>query len=203
MTVILVSLEVPMENRIGRRAIYAVVTAIFVFGVVIIGVAILRRPPENCALCGYGDGTLHHAPVLIDLSDGTSLEMRVYDQLVTKANEISQIQQTGTFSLVSLNGNSGYRDTCDQTCRIFLPTEGVGYRTRLFCDDCKNLLKECSDYGYALADLYDRDSIEVFNIAEGVSHTIRDYEVTAEYNSELDELELVVHGIAEGLTFVD
>jgi len=92
-------------------------TALFCGVLLLIISALMLREPEICSLCGSGEERPYHAPVLVDLSTGESIELRVYDMEITNQMEIAQEQTTGTFCPLRLNGHSGYRDTCDQTCR--------------------------------------------------------------------------------------
>lgn len=193
-----------MLNCITRNLKKAVLAAV-VLVLCLAGAVILTNniEPSVCSLCGSGEVRPYHAPVLVDLSTGESIELRVYDMVITNQMEIAQEQTTGTFSPLHFEGHSGYRDTCDQTCRIFLPKENPNLKNKYFCKECRDLLVEHKDSGFVLADLFDREAVQVYGIFEGASHTIRDYEVTVQWNAEVEELEVLVHGTIEGLTFID
>lgn len=162
------------------------------------------RQPEVCALCGSGSRDRYHAPVIINLTTGQSNEMRIYDSALPGAEyEIDKIQNTGTFSFASCAGYTGRRDTCSHTCTVDLPRETKGLRVSHFCSDCRLLLKEYSNDGFILADLYDEDAIEIHPVTIGSDYTIRDYQITVNETEDPEEMELVVLGQAEGLIFVD
>ena len=178
-------------------------TALFCGVLLLIISALMLREPEICSLCGSGEERPYHAPVLVDLSTGESIELRVYDMEITNQMEIAQEQTTGTFCPLRLNGHSGYRDTCDQTCRIYLPLEAPSLRQKHFCKECRVVLREFKEAGFVLADVYDRDDVKVYGIPEGATYTIRDYDVTVRWNEEVEDLEVLVQGTIEGLTFID
>ena len=54
-----------------------------------------------------------------------------------------------------------------------------------------------------IADFYDTDSFELFEIVDGATYTIRDYGVTITKGTTDKALEVCVQGKAEGLVFVD
>ena len=175
-------------------------------GIVFTGVALYLtyRQPEVCALCGSGNRGRYQAPVIFNLATGQSNEMRVYDpNLPISEYEIAPIQTTGTFSFASCAGYTGRRDTCSHTCTVDLPIETKGLKVSHFCSDCRALLKEHSENGFVLADLYIEDVIEIYPVAIGEDYIIRDYQITVSETEDQSEMELVVLGIAEGLSFVD
>lgn len=162
------------------------------------------RQPEVCALCGSGNRERYQAPVLLNLATGQSNEMRIYDpNLPISEYEIAPVQTTGTFSFASCAGYTGRRDTCSHTCTVDLPIETQGMKVSCFCSDCRELLKDHAENGFVLADLYTEDVIEIYPVAIGEDYTVRDYRITVSETDDRSEMELVVLGIAEGLTFVD
>lgn len=162
------------------------------------------RQPEVCALCGSGNRERYQAPVLLNLATGQSNEMRIYDpNLPISEYEIAPIQATGTFSFASCAGYTGRRDTCSHTCTVDLPIGMQGMKVSYFCSDCRELLKDHAENGFVLADLYTEDEIEIYPVAIGEDYTVRDYRITVSETDDQSEMELVVLGIAEGLTFVD
>ena len=64
-------------------------------------------------------------------------------------------------------------------------------------------MKNHAENGFVLADLYVEDAIDVYPVTVGADYTIRDYRITVSETEDQSEMELVVLGIAEGLTFVD
>lgn len=162
------------------------------------------RQPKVCSLCGSGNRERYQAPVILNLTTGQSNEMRIYDpNLPISEYEIAPIQTTGTFSFAACAGYTGRRDTCSHTCTVDLPTETKGLKLSCFCSDCRVLLKDHSENGFVLADLYVEDVIEIYPVAIGADYTIRDYRITVAETENQSEMELIVLGIAEGLTFVD
>lgn len=162
------------------------------------------RQPEVCSLCGSGKRERYQAPVILNLTTGQSNEMRIYDpDLPLLEYEIAPIQTTGTFSFASCAGYTGRRDTCSHTCTVDLPIETKGLKVSNFCLDCRVLLKDHAENGFVLADLYVEDAIDIYPATVGADYTIRDYRITVSETKVRSEMELIVLGIAEGLTFVD
>lgn len=147
------------------------------------------------ALSGAGDPQSHN---------WQSNEMRIYDpDLPLLEYEIAPIQTTGTFSFASCAGYTGRRDTCSHTCTVDLPIETKGLKVSHFCSDCRVLLKDHAENGFVMADLYVEDAIDIYPVTVGADYTIRDYRITVSETKVRSEMELIVLGIAEGLTFVD
>lgn len=104
---------------------------------------------------------------------------------------------------LSCAGYTGRRDTCSHTCTVDLPIETKGLKVSHFCLDCRVLLKDHAENGFVLADLYVEDAIDIYPATVGADYTIRDYRITVSEAKVRSEMELIVIGIAEGLTFVD
>ena len=68
-----------------------------------------------------------------------------------------------------------------------LPSSPEGPRREWFCS----------------ADLYVEDAIDIYPATVGADYTIRDYRFAVSEAKVWSEMELIVRGIAEGLTFVD
>ena len=149
------------------------------------------RQPEVCSLCGSGKRERYQAPVILN------------PDLPFSEYEIAPIQTTGTFSFASCAGYTGRRDTCSHTCTVDLPIETKGLKVSHFCLDCRVLLKDHAENGFVLADLYVEDAIDIYPATVGADYTIRDYRITVSEAKVRSEMELIVLGIAEGLTFVD
>lgn len=153
---------------------------------------------------GSGKRERYQAPVILNLTTGQSNEMRICDpDLPFSEYEIAPIQTTGTFSFASCTGYTGRRDTCSHTCTVDLPIETKGLKVSHFCLDCRVLLKDHAENGFVLADLYVEDAIGIYPATVGADYTIRDYRITVSEAKVRSEMELIVLGIAEGLTFVD
>ena len=86
---------------------------------------------------------------------------------------------------------------------VDLPIETKGLKVSNFCLDCRVLLKDHAENGFVLADLYVEDAIDIYPATVGADYTIRDYRITVSETKVRSEMELIVLGIAEGLTFVD
>ena len=87
-----------------------------------------------------------------------------------------------------------------QNCQQTEPCTVEEIRNRL---DCRVLLKDHAENGFVLADLYVEDAIDIYPATVGADYTIRDYRITVSEAKVRSEMELIVLGIAEGLTFVD
>ena len=72
-----------------------------------------------------------------------------------------------------------------------------------FCSECRERLSASKKRGFVLADFYNDNAFEVFEIVDGAAYTIRDYEVTITKGTTDKVLEVCVQGKAEGLVFVD
>ena len=72
-----------------------------------------------------------------------------------------------------------------------------------FCSECRERLSASKKQRFVIADFYDTDSFELFEIVDGATYTIRDYEVTITKGTTDKALEVCVQGKAEGLVFVD
>lgn len=64
-------------------------------------------------------------------------------------------------------------------------------------------MKDHAENGFVMADLYVEDAIDIYPVTVGADYTIRDYRITVSETKVRSEMELIVLGIAEGLTFVD
>lgn len=156
---------------------------------------IASTEPKICALCGSGDGTAYHAPCLLNLATGKMGEMRVFDYRPESSLELSERQQTGTFSFLYIDGEvSAYRDTCNQSSHATLPVELPSMKKRLFCQKCRALLSSANSSGYVLVDLYDLDAIQIFPISAGDKYEIRNYSVAITNHNETGQLSVDIMG---------
>ena len=62
-----------------------------------------------------------------------------------------------------------------------------------FCKSCRVLLTGCGT-GYVLADLYERGTPSVFAIEDGLSFSVRCYDIAVSYNEEKELFEMVIVG---------
>lgn len=139
---------------------------------------LLTPEPDLCALCGYGGGPRYHAPCLVNLSTGEVGEMRIYDPDPVRIWEVSEVQQSGTFSLLRCAGVTAVRDTDAHTCTAGLPRRADGLAPEHFCRNCRVRIAEASRRGFILADLYDLADIQVYALSGEASYSIRGYDVS-------------------------
>ncbi len=154
--------------------------------------------PEQCALCGNGEGMRYHAPCLVDLSTGEVGELTVYTPHRRLVGEIApeEAQQTGTFNFFSCASLHGVRDTCNHTCQMTIPLEEMGMMNPgCFCRKCRELLAGAGIEGYILVDLYDIDHIKAYPVREGEVYTIRDYVVDVTCDHKNKEFDVDVRGL--------
>ena len=138
----------------------------------------LTPEPDLCALCGYGGGPRYHAPCLVNLSTGEVGEMRIYDPDPVRIWEVSEVQQSGTFSLLRCAGVTAVRDTDAHTCTAGLPRRADGLAPEHFCRNCRARIAEASHRGFILADLYDLADIQVYALSGEASYSVRGYDVS-------------------------
>lgn len=110
---------------------------------------------------------------------------------------------TGTFGFIYCAGITGVRDTCWHTCKVEIPSDAKRMVPSYFCSKCREKLAASKKQGFVLADFYNDNAFEVFEIVNGATYTIRDYEVTITKGTTDEALEVCVQGKAEGLVFVD
>lgn len=138
----------------------------------------LTPEPDLCALCGYGGGPRYHAPCLVNLSTGEVGEMRIYDPDPVRIWEVSEVQQSGTFSLLRCAGVTAVRDTDAHTCTAGLPRRADGLAPEHFCRNCRARIAEASRRGFILADLYDLADIQVYALSGEASYSVHGYDVS-------------------------
>ena len=166
--------------------------------------AVIAELPKCCAVCGNGEGSRYHAPVLVNLSTGEIGEMRIYDPDLPRSDfNIAPIQQTGTFSFARYAGLTGIKDTCSHTSSVEIPKKLEPMNMEHFCRECRAILAKTASEGFVLLDLFDLKEIKAYAVVEGTEYTIRDYAVTVYWDDATDGLTLEVRGEMEGLTFVD
>ena len=160
--------------------------------------------PEVCSLCEYGEAMTYHAPVLVNLSTGEVGEMRVYkSEKYGDTLELAPIQQTGTFAFVKCAGLTGQQDTCSHTFKIDIPREIETMNIGRFCCDCRVLLAETNNSGFAIVDCFDLGNMKAYNIENGAEYAIRDYTVSVNEETHNDQLSVTVCGNANNLIFID
>ncbi len=154
----------------------------------------LTPEPDLCALCGYGGGPRYHAPCLVNLSTGEVGEMRIYDPDPVRIWEVSEVQQSGTFSLLRCAGVTAVRDTDAHTCTAGLPRRADGLAPEHFCRNCRARIAEVSRQGFILADLYDLTDIRTYALPSEAARSIRDYDVAIRRGQRAGFLSVEVTG---------
>jgi len=161
--------------------------------------AISKLPePEQCALCGNGEGMRYHAPCLVNLSTGRLGELAVYTSHSRLVGEIApeEKQQTGTFNFQPCAGLMAIRDTYNHICQVSIPFENMAIMNPgHFCWDCRLLLAEAGIKGYLLVDLYDIDHIKAYPIQNDEAYTIRNYVISIAQDRKFKELDIDVRGL--------
>lgn len=155
---------------------------------------LLTPEPDLCALCGYGGGPRYHAPCLVNLSTGEVGEMRIYDPDPVRIWEVSEVQQSGTFSLLRCAGVTAVRDTDAHTCTAGLPRRADGLASEHFCRNCRARIAEVSRQGFILADLYDLTDIRTYALSGEAACSIRDYDVAVRCGQRAGFLSVEVTG---------
>lgn len=133
--------------------------------------------PDSCSICG--DGIRYQAPVLVNLNTGMTWELEIYDRDPRQPWEVSEEQRWDDWVFRFLDENATMSWSSEDHTNIVNIRENLGkFDPPHFCHDCRALLAETSDEGYALLDLYDLENIQTFAVEEGKEHIIRDYTVS-------------------------
>ena len=121
--------------------------------------------------------------------------MAIYDPHPTEIGEVTETPKkghvsyfTGAGALIEQNPDQGY-------CKATLAKEepiGPGY----FCYECRRIISDLDKDGYIIADMYDPNSVSVYQIWNGAKYEIRDYLITVN-KTENKCLEVEVHGLLE------
>ena len=145
---------------------------------------------KECVLC---NAFPRHAPCLVDLNSGKICELEIYQPHHTKVAELSDEQYGGYMSLVQFGDINGILLGADRV-ELEAPAKATGLRDSLFCKDCRKLLKDSNCQGYILADLRNPEELSVWQIAEGISASVRCYEIDITASSDSRELLIVMKG---------
>ena len=113
------------------------------------------------------------------------------------------LQQTGTFAFVKCAGLTGQQDTCSHTFKIDIPREIETMNIGRFCCDCRVLLAETNNSGFAIVDCFDLGNMKAYNIENGAEYAIRDYTVSVNEETRINQLSVTVCGNANNLIFID
>ena len=145
---------------------------------------------KECVLC---NAFPRHAPCLVDLNSGKICELEIYQPHHTKVAELSDEQYGGYMSLVQFGDISGILLGADRV-ELEAPAKATGIRDSLFSKDGRKLLKDSNCQGYILADLRKPEELAVWQIAEGISASVRCYEIDITASSDSRELLIVMKG---------
>lgn len=149
--------------------------------------------PAECALC---DAFPRHAPCLVNLNTGELYELVIYQPHHTKVAELSEEQRGGYMSLVHFGDISGILLGADRV-ELKSPEKLTGIQNGLFCNNCRKLLKENNCKGYVFADLRTPETPTVWKIADGVSFSVRCYDVQISQGDETGKLKILMTGTLE------
>lgn len=151
--------------------------------------------PESaeCVLC---DVFPKHAPCLVNLNSGEIRELEIYQPHPTKVAELSEEQHSGYMSLVQFGEISGILIGAEYVA-LEAPTKAAGMLDDLFCEDYRKLLKENKCQGYILADLRNPDTPVVWKIEDGVSFSVRCYDIQISESDETGKLRILMIGTFE------
>lgn len=146
--------------------------------------------PERCSMC---DDLPRHAPCIINLSTGELLELDVYEPHPFLVGEIAEEQRGGYFSFVRGAGVEGYKLGAESVT-ITIPARSDKLDRNYFCNSCRELLADYEKDGYILVDLKNTEQPTIYRIEDGVSFSLRCYEVAVQNLDETSEYEISVIG---------
>ena len=145
---------------------------------------------KECVLC---DAFPRHAPCLVDLNSGKICELEIYQPHHTKVAELSDEQYGGYMSLVQFGDINGILLGADRV-ELEAPIKSTGIQDSLFCKDCRKLLKDSNCQGYILADLRTPATPSVWTIKDGISFSVRCYEIDITAADDSETLIVVMRG---------
>ena len=146
---------------------------------------------EDCPLCRLDNA--YHAPLVMNLTTGEVLELRVYEPHPIHAFELAEDQSGGYARLVAGAGLVVICDTTTHTASVTMPEEMGKINEDLFCRGCRSLLTAADAEGYAIISSYASEPLGVYAVKEGAMYEIRDYAVTIS-RDDRDRLEVNVVG---------
>ena len=145
---------------------------------------------KECVLC---NAFPRHAPCLVDLNSGKICELEIYQPHHTKVAELSDEQYGGYMSLVQFGDINGILLGADRV-ELEAPIKSTGIQDSLFCKDCRKLLKDSNCQGYILADLRTPATPSVWTIKDGISFSVRCYEIDITAADDSETLIVVMRG---------
>ena len=102
--------------------------------------------------------------------------MEIYDPHPYKVAEIAEEQPGGYFSFVRGAGLDGHMVAAEYLSAT-IPVNVEHMNKEHFCSDCRELLDDYKRCGYVLADVRYPESPVLYPIKEGVTFSLRFYEV--------------------------
>lgn len=151
--------------------------------------------PEICSVCQEGDGIRYHAPVLVNLSTGRIRELKIYDNDPRMPWEVAEEQRWDDWVFTVIDDNATMSWSSVDHTNVAHIGEGLEkFNPSHFCRDCRALLAETGNRGYAILDLYDLGNIQAFAVKAGSEYTIRDYTVSIYKDSDNGGLTVEVTG---------
>jgi len=180
----LVCLFISFRGDSVKKHLWWVLIIVFVFTEAVLFCVWDNR--VECCLC---NSIPHHAPLLLNLATGETLELSVYDAHPFRSGELAEEQTTGYFCLIKGAGASGYREG-GKYAKVTLSIEKGRINTSVFCRKCRKLLEGC--HGYALVDLLNPSDLRVYSMTAN-EFELRNYTISIIAN-EL-QYEVTVRGI--------
>lgn len=172
-----------------RKKVMAIITVVLV--VCVLGaVVMLNREPDRCPLCAF---IKSHAPCIVNIETGEVVELVLYQPHYSLVGEIAEIQNDSTFSFVSAAGAKGTRISSPYKMELDVPKQSEPLLKTSFCKECRKILNGVGT-GYVLADLYDRGNPVVYPIVDGMDFELRCYDVSAAYDAEENDYNLLLIG---------
>lgn len=171
------------------KMITIILVIVIIFSAIIYS-ALPVSEPERCSLC---DSFPRHAPCILKLSTGELVELEIYDPHPYKVAEIAEEQPGGYFSFVRGAGLDGHMVAAEYLTAT-IPIRSESMNKEYFCNSCRSLLDDYERCGYVLVDLKDTKAPILYSINEGISFSIRCYEIEIGKNEEADTYELMIRG---------
>ena len=139
--------------------------------------------PPDPAYCPFRNAkTPYNAPVLLDLSTGEMIELRVYQNDPARPGELAPAQRTGYMQTIQFEDNQLVING-GQNCYITLPPPAKWKRMKrgLYCCDMRAEIERWASKGYVVLDMKNHDDIAVFPISLSDEYEIGDYMVSFDY----------------------
>ena len=169
-----------------------IISAVLVVILIIGAVWYFSQEQKKCCLCS---SFRFHAPCLVDLETGETIELDLYFPHPTKVAELADPQpKMETFSFVALGDVKGTKLTDSKTIELDIPTDSI--TNPALCRNCRKQLDGLFVGRYVLADLYDMEEKTLIPIDRSLSMVLRCYEITSN-KAEDGMLNVIIQGILE------